>query len=131
MDAHTFEKFIWSSKKCCKILYPVFYIFMVEKYENMLKAEVNLLKNVIKRHKKQFRAHKVMNTMHMLHTKLNKTEILKFKENILQICENIYVFCSKEVVNGFFLQFNMLTMGIVARIHCIVRKMKKQHPNGV
>ena len=62
--------------------------------------EIKLFNMVIERHKKQFKHHCVMKNM----------------------CENIYVLCGQDLANGFFIQFNMLVMGIVSRLFVFIKK---------
>ncbi|OQS55338.1 hypothetical protein EHP00_800 [Ecytonucleospora hepatopenaei] len=103
----------------------------MDKYDKMYNSEVNLLKKIVLRHKKQFKGHKVMNNLVMLNNILLKNKNIFENKKIflksIELCKNVYVLCSREVVSGFFLHFNMLVMGIVSRIHFLLKKFEKNH----
>ena len=83
--------------------------------------EIKLFNMVIERHKKQFKHHCVMKNMRHLYRLLFKFHN-RNRTKMLYMCENIYVLCGQDLANGFFIQFNMLVMGIVSRLFVFIKK---------
>lgn len=83
--------------------------------------EIKLFDMVIEKHKKQFKHHCVMKNMCHLRRLLFKFDSCN-RNKMLYICENIYVLCGQDLVNGFFVHFNMLVMGIVSRLFVFIKK---------
>ena len=95
----------------------------MSKYKCVLESEVKLLVDVVDRNKRRFRSHKVMQNLLMFIRRYRKQGDVS-KHVLLRLCENIYILCSRDIVNGFFLQFNMIVMGLIARIFYILLRIK-------